>query len=203
MDIRDSLKKVLNSIAADSELEARWLNTLSLLKFIGARKIGKTMCQTHPSATVLDHWADETRHAWAFKALCEELADGEFEDYLAMDAATNYFQQLDQRATDWLRESVGVEQTGLNYLLVTTLIERRAMMVYPLYRAATTHDFIAEELQAIVVEEQDHRIELERQCVALLEQHDATLEEVSTLEEDLFGGLLHAIEKAARVEPAT
>lgn len=200
MDTRDALKKVLNSIAEDPELEARWLNTLSLLEFIGARKIGKTMCQTHPSATVLDHWADETRHAYAFKALCEELADGEFEGYLAMEAATNYFQQLDQRATDWLRERVGVEQTALNYLLVTTLIERRAMMVYPLYRAATNHEFIADELQSIVVEEQDHRIELERQCVALLEEHDASLEEVSTLEEDLFGGLLHAIARATGLE---
>jgi hypothetical protein len=195
MDIRERLKKVLNSLAHDRELESRWLNTLSLLEFIGARKIGKTMCQTHPSATVLDHWADETRHAYAFKALCEQLFQGQCDSYLAVDAATNYFQQLDQSATKWLRESVGVEDTPLNYLLVTTLIERRAMMVYPLYRAATTHDFIADELQKIVVEEQDHRVELERQCVKLLDEHDADLEDVLGLEADLFAGLLHAFDE--------
>lgn len=192
MDIRTRLKKVLNSVTADRDLEARWLNTLSLLEFIGARKIGKTMCQSHPSATVLDHWADETRHAYAFKALCERLAGGEFGSYLALDAATNYFQQLDQRATEWLRSSVGVDDTPLNYLLVTTLIERRAMMVYPLYRAATQHDFISEELQAIVVEEQDHRVELERQCVELLDEYGAELDGPLALESDLFAGLIHA-----------
>ncbi|MGM0556532.1 MAG: hypothetical protein ACQEVA_09170 [Myxococcota bacterium] len=200
MDTRARLKKVLNSVVEDRDLESRWLNTLSLLEFIGARKIGKTMCQTHPSATVLDHWADETRHAYAFKALCERLNQGECTSYLALDAATNYFQQLDQRATEWLRDSVGVDETPLNYLLVTTLIERRAMMVYPLYRAATNHAFIADELQTIVVEEQDHRVELERQCVELLSVHDAELDDVLGLEADLFAGLLHAFGEAVGLE---
>lgn len=198
--IRDKLKTLLDAICDDVEVEARWLNTLSLLEYIGARKIGKTMCRTHPSAVVLDHWADETRHAYAFKQLCEELSGGEFDEYLAHDQAINFFQTLDERASHWVTEATGDDDRRQNYLLVTTLIERRAMMVYPLYRAATSHDFVRDELQAIIVEEQDHRVEIEERAIAHLEERGVDIEAAFALEEDLFGGLLVAMASEIGVE---
>lgn len=198
--MRDQVKTILEAITADEELEAKWLNTLSLLEYIGARKIGKTMCQEHPPAIVLDHWADETRHAYAFKQLCEELAGGEYDAYLAPEAAQTYFQSLDERASHWVSEATGRSETPQNYLLVTTLIERRAMMIYPLYRSFTTHDVVRDELQQIIVEEQDHRVALEEKAVELLEAQGLSLDDALALEEDLFGSLLLSMADEIGVE---
>ncbi|MFW5967734.1 MAG: hypothetical protein ACOCV2_09465 [Persicimonas sp.] len=191
--MRERFKEILETICADPATEARWLNTLSLLEYIGARKIGKTMCQEHPSAVVLDHWADETRHAYAFKRLCEEVAGGPCEEYLAKDAALTYFQTLDERASQWARETIGEDDPRLNYLLVTTLVERRAMMGYPLYRAASDQPVVRKEVQAIIVEEQDHRVELEERCLAMLDAHGAEPQEAFDLEAELFDGFLDAL----------
>ena len=191
--MRDQLKQVLEEIKGDAATEARWLNTLSLLEYIGARKIGKTMCQEHPSAVVLDHWADETRHAYALKRLCDEVAPGQCEGYLGKEAAVNYFQKLDEQASRWLGRATGGEDTFLNYLVVTTLVERRAMMVYPLYRAATEQGVVRDELQKIIVEEQDHRVELEERAVELLGEQGLDLDELGALEADLFGSLIGAL----------
>lgn len=198
--MRDKLKTLLEAVTKNVESEAKWLNTLSLLEYIGARKIGKTMCQTHPSAVVLDHWADETRHAYAFKSLCEELHGGECREYLAQEAAVSFFQKLDERASAWVTKATGEDDKHQNYLLVTTLIERRAMMVYPLYRAATSHDFVRDELQAIIVEEQDHRVEIEERAVAHLESKGVDIEQAFALEADLFGSLLTAMAMEVGVE---
>lgn len=198
--MREQLKQLLDTITDDRTTEARWLNTLSLLEYIGARKIGKAMCQEHPPAIVLDHWADETRHAYAFKRLCEEAAGGEFGEYLARESAEHYFQELDQRATAWVTEATGEADTRQNYLLVTTLIERRAMMVYPLYRAATSLDFVRDELQAVIVEEQDHRVELEERATALLASRGADIDGAFALEADLFGGWMAGVARDLGVE---
>lgn len=198
--MRNRLKTLLDAITSETEHETKWLNTVSLLEYIGARKIGKTMCQRHPSAVVLDHWADETRHAYAFKRLCEEVNGGECEEYLAHDAAIGFFQKLDERASQWVTEATGEDDPRQNYLLVTTLIERRAMMVYPLYRAATSHDFVRDELQAIIVEEQDHRVEIEERAIAHLESKGVDIDKAFALEEDLFGSLLTAMAMEIGVE---
>ena len=49
------LKQVLARISETPEVEARWLNTVSLLEFTGARKIGRTVADRHPSLEVLQH----------------------------------------------------------------------------------------------------------------------------------------------------
>jgi rubrerythrin len=188
--MRDRLKTLLETIVDDETIEAKWLNTLSLLEYIGARKIGRTMCREHPSAVVLDHWADETRHAYAFKQLCETVSGGPSQAYLCKEPAVHYFQHLDERASRWISEATGKEDPRQNYLLVTTLVERRAMMVYPLYRAATHLDVVRDELQVIIVEEQDHRVEIEERATAYLDARGVDIEEAFGLEQDLFGGLI-------------
>lgn len=170
--MRDRIKAVLRTIAADLQLEARWLNTLSYLEFVGARKISKSMAAHHPNAQVLDHLADETRHASAFKKLACELSGGDPGSYLCREAAGSYFHKLDRELSAWATDVVGHEHQALNYLLVTSMIERRAMTMYPLYRGASNHEFIRDELQAIITEEQDHRARIERDCIGLLSEWD-------------------------------
>lgn len=199
---RDTIKTLLGAICEDTATEAKWLNTLSLLEYIGARKISKTVAGRHPdSPEVLDHLADESRHAYAFKRLCVEISEGECDSYLCEDAAKRYFAELDQRATAWMNELTGEDDMSQNYLLVTTLIERRAMMMYPLYRSVTSHDVVRDELQEIVVEEQDHRVAIEENCVEMLSQYGVDgLEAVTDLEANLFAGFLDAVATELGVE---
>lgn len=69
--MRERIKSALRKIIADERVEARWLNTISYLEYVGARKIFRSVATSHPSVSVLDHLADETRHAAAFKVLAE------------------------------------------------------------------------------------------------------------------------------------
>ena len=189
------LKQVLTRISESSEREARWLNTVSLLEFTGARKIGRTVADRHPSLDVLQHLADETRHALAFKRLAVEVAGREITEYLCLEAAVTYFQTLDRSLAAWAASVLGREDLRLNYLLTTTLIEQRAMQVYPLYKAATGQAVVKEELGRIVAEEQRHRRSIEEVCSEVLGAAGTDLTRPQAIEVALFEGLLAALEE--------
>lgn len=190
-------KSLLKKIVGSPQLEARWLNTLSLLEFIGSRKIAKTVCADgHPAENVLKHYADETRHAHAFRALSANLS-GERgrDDYLCHDQAISYFQLLDQFVGEWLEENIKENLPHNNYLLVTTLVEKRAMKLYPLYRALTQNPTVQDELQKIILEESSHKPAIETAAHALLKQHGLKLKPCEKIEVQLFGTFEDAVER--------
>lgn len=194
--MRERIQNVLKQIAAEPALEARWLNTLSLLEFIGARKISRTVADRHPTLEVLGHLADETRHALAFKRLACEVAGGEVSSYLCPQEAAVYFQTLDRELAAWATQAVGREDVTLNYLLTTTLVEQRAMLMYPLYKAATRQPSVKAELAKVVTEEQSHRVDIEETCERRLAQAGAgELSALKAVEERLFGAFLSALER--------
>lgn len=192
--MRDRLRKVLERIALDPAVESRWLNTVSLLEFVGARKISRTVADRHPSLEVLEHLADETRHALAFKRLAVEVGGEDVADYLCPREAGAYFQGLDRALSAWAAKPDGQADEWLSYLLTTTMIERRAMQLYPLYRAISGHPAVREELRRVIAEEQSHRVEIEKQCVEALAGRG--LEEPAAIEARLFAVLLDALEQA-------
>ncbi len=197
--MRERIQAVLKQIAAEPALEARWLNTLSLLEFIGARKISRTVADRHPSLEVLGHLADETRHALAFKRLACEVAGAEVSEYLCPQEAAVWFQTLDRELAAWTTRAVGREDIRLNYLLTTTLVEQRAMVLYPLYKAATRQAAVRAELGKVVTEEQSHRRDIEEACLQQLAQAGVPdLSAPKALEEQLFEGFLTALE---RIQP--
>ena len=189
------LKQVLARISETPEREARWLNTVSLLEFTGARKIGRTVADRHPSLEVLQHLADETRHALAFKRLAIAVAGREISEYLCLEAAATYFQTLDRSLAAWATSALGGEDARVNYLLTTTLVELRAMQVYPLYKAATGRTDVKEELGRIVAEEQRHRRSIEEVCSEVLGAAGADLARPREIEASLFEDLLVALER--------
>ncbi len=196
--MREELKSVLEGITSARQLEAEFLNTLSLLEFTGARKISKTVAEHHPSLEVLDHLADETRHAAALKRLAVEVGGGE-PGYIAREAAAKYFYKLDRELAAWVEDLVGQPDMVLTYRLVTTMIERRAMVLYPLYRKASATSSVRDELRAIIIEEQGHRVAIEEACVAMLEPYGVTsLAAPEAVESAFFSAFLR--ELAAEVE---
>lgn len=194
--MRERLKDVLAAIALDRSLEARWLNTLSLLEYIGARKIAKTVAEKHPDASVLGHWADETRHALAFKELATSLNGGtDPGEYLCAEAGARYMQELDHALAAWLGPDASLR---LCYLLTTSAIEQRAMQVYPLIKATSGHPEVREAVGRIVVEEQSHRRTIEEACVQSLAAKGRSFSEALAIEERCYGTFLLALEEAVR-----
>jgi len=161
------VKILLQKIVANPRLEARWLNTLSLLEHMGARKISKTVANTHPSLDVLKHHSDETRHAYILKNLSKNLWKENL-DYLCREEGVAYFQNLDHQISEWVSKLTQKENDFQNYLFVTCAIERRAMALYPLYKSVTTHPKVREELKNIILEEADHRQDIETQVAKTL-----------------------------------
>ncbi|WP_240360236.1 hypothetical protein [Pyxidicoccus caerfyrddinensis] len=201
--MRDRIQAVLRQLSQTPQLEARWLHTLSLMEFIGARKISRTVADRHPSLEVLGHLADETRHAFAFKRLSAEVAGAEITAFLCPEAAGRYFQALDHELATWATAHTGAPDVYLHYLLTTTTIERRAMVLYPLYKAASRHPSVREELGRVVTEEQSHRRTIEDACVARLTAVGASLDEALALEERLFGAFIGELEAAVTREMST
>lgn len=198
------MKELLKKIAQNPAIEARWLNTLSLMEHIGARKIGKTVCEDHPTEEILRHYADETRHASAFKKLANELAPkgpslgagGECQ-YLCHDEAISYFQMLDSTVTEWLTDLLKKEDPYANYVLVTCLVERRAMKLYPLYKKATKQKVVEEELEKIIEEETSHRHVIEIALKKILAGSDLKgLDHCEEIEEKLFDVFLASLTAA-------
>lgn len=193
---RERIHAVLKQISTEPALEARWLNTLSLLEFVGARKISRTVADRHPSLEVLSHLADETRHALAFKRLACEVAGGEVSEYLCPREATTYFQTLDRELAAWATQALGHEDVHLHYLLTTTLVEQRAMLLYPLYKASTRQAAVRAELGKVVTEEQSHRLDIEETCkLRLAGAGVSDLSAPRGIEERLFGAFLSALER--------
>jgi len=188
------MKEILQIITSDTTLEARWLNTLSLLEHIGARKISKTVAQTHPTLQILEHYADETRHAYAFKSLSVQLSKNSSGDYLCKDEAITYFQSLDRQVAAWLQENIDPLDQYPNYLLTTSLIERRAMQLYPLYRDVTAQDSVRAELDRIIQEETNHRSGIDRKIRDVLAAAGYKLDDIWPIEEKLFRDFLTALE---------
>lgn len=194
--MRDRIQAVLRRLAQSPELEVRWLHTVSLMEFIGARKISRTVADRHPSLEVLAHLADETRHAFIFKRLaCEVAGREDVTEFLSMEAAATWFQSLDRQLAEWATRLTGTTDVSLHYLLTTAVVERRAMVLYPLYKAATRQAVVREELGRVVVEEQSHRRAIEDACQQRLAQVGATLESALALEEPLFEAFLSVLEK--------
>ncbi|CAM4282878.1 MULTISPECIES: hypothetical protein [Myxococcus] len=192
--MRDRIQAVLRQLAQSPDMEARWLHTLSLMEFIGARKISRTVADRHPTLEVLGHLADETRHAFAFKRLSAEVAGAEITTFLCPEAAGRYFQALDHELATWATSFTGAPDVYLHYLLTTTAIERRAMVLYPLYKAASRQPAVREELGRVVTEEQSHRLTIEDACVERLTAVGATLDAALALEERLFAAFIGELE---------
>ena len=151
----------LTQLVGQPHWHARWLNTLSFLEYIGARKIIKSQEASSLDLMILEHIAEETRHAYFFKGLSEKVLPGACPNYrdselLAGRQSEEYFQALDSLVSNELGSSV----SRLNYLYVTWLIEERAVSVYKLYSQVVRQTHGGIRLQAILNEENRHLEEM-------------------------------------------
>ena len=172
------------------DLHCRFLNTLSLLEHIGARKIMAT--QTAGGALcgdTLRHIAEEARHAWFFKRRAEAAA-GHALSYdaasiMAGPQARAYMARLDAHIA---RAAQGASA----YLYMSLVIELRAVWFYRIYQDVLSASGKAIKLGGLLAEEDRHLEEMQGQLTALGEDR---LADFTAYEETLFQNLLTALER--------
>jgi hypothetical protein len=163
------LRPAITCCVEEPHLHARWLNTLSLMENIGARKIARFEHPVKVTTTILKHAAEEFRHAFFLKKQIKRIGDFDCPDYrseylLAPAQSRAYLHRLDVRTCRYLKDIVGVRAAPLRYhayLLVTWAIERRALRLYPLYQAVLEAHGRPLSVRAIIAEEGEHFREME------------------------------------------
>lgn len=153
----EKFEEVLQKFGNNHELHAKLLNTLSLLEYIGARKIIKSQVDRHITSELLGHIAEEIRHSQLLKALALKLSNQVFttyqEEYLICgSAAKAYIQNIDHG----VEKALPQKDEWANYLLTTLLIEERAAKAYPIYEAHLQKMGFVGKLRSIIRDEDQH-----------------------------------------------
>lgn len=187
----------LTELVRVSDKHARFVNTLSMLEYMGARKIFKSQRADSVSISLLYHAADEIRHARLLKRSALRMSDGNLDSYkeehlLCGSAARKYFQTVDH-----LSESQEVQLTSpLRYALTTHLVERRVLKIYPMYEAilARESQFCAQHavIGAILKDEERHMDQVSQRLLQDAHISKKDLERLSAIEETEFYELTQA-----------
>ena len=194
------MQDVLTRLIADPPRHARWLNTVALLEYTGARKMLKSQASQRMSEMILRHAAEESRHAHFFKRAALRIdpeLGSEFtaESLLCGEAAKAYFYELDHGVCARLRDS-GLEGDALSYasyLYVTTLIEERADWLYPAYHQLLRRAKLPVSLAGIIAEEEGHLREMEEALASVDDQWSDRMVGLRAFEDGLFDQFLAAL----------
>jgi len=159
---------LLRGIAARPPLHARLLNTISMLEYIGARKIMKSQRADEFDLELLTHVSDEIKHAWLIKRMAAQLdADGtgtySAECLLGGSEAEAYIQELDAAAKEELcGSSFEGSESWVNYLYTSLLIEERADQFYGVYQGVLKDLGMDGPLKALMKDESKHLAQMAR-----------------------------------------
>lgn len=188
------LIRILEKIVFDKKLHARWLNTLSFLEYIGARKMLKSLPAEHINNILLTHINEESRHSLFFKKLSKKVLGEDLffkqEEMFCSQQAETYFQNVDKKA-----QTIADGENLLNYLYTTYMVETRAVSAYTIYNKILERNNFSFTLQALLKEEENHldnTTSMIKELDPLWEQH---LEQLKQAEYSLYFSLLHDLEE--------
>ncbi len=187
------LKKIINV----PDKYARFLNTLSLLEYIGARKIIKSQKQQQLNEKLLAHISEELRHAWILKRAALKISSQcdnyETSNLLCGPEAMHYFQTIDHAAVTQLQES----DLWNCYLFTTLLLELRALEFYSAFEQVLQELGKPSIFRGILAEENRHLQEM-LEWIHLIPDHDAKLKQLKKIETTEFLVFMQAVEKCIR-----
>lgn len=187
------MKKTVDLVLQASDLIiGKFFNTLSMMEYIGARKIMKSQHQNYLDEKTLSHMNEEIRHAHVLKRVAIRFAGTACDTYapealLAGEAAVRYMQTVDAAA----QQKFAITDPKLSYLYTTLLVEERANQYYALIdESLQAHDKTA-VFRGILVEEERHLEdifnELKSNPIAMKQ-----LEELRLIEQEAFANYLMA-----------
>ena len=178
----------LCALSASPEEHARFINTLSLMEHVGSRKIMQCAGAGSIDSEMLQHLAEEARHAFFLKRAAERIAGRALSysagDTHALAAARMYMARLDAHIARALGEGSG----ALPYLYMSLIVELRAVWFYRLYQAALGETGIGLSLKSLLAEEEMH-----------LSRMDARIDEADEAAENHLEGFLAFEDRRFRV----
>lgn len=194
---------ILQQIVESPQLHAKWLNTLSFMENMGARKI--SACE-HPHTTdiiQLKHAAEEHRHAYYLKKQIEKVASDECQHYFLDDLlgkihTRQYLQSLDILSSRYLKTHFSLSGNDLkyaSYLFVTYAIEVRADELYPQYQEVLTKNKSKVMVKSIIMEEEGHLEEMISQLEKFHPEWKKHAKVIQKMEQNLFQEWFSAISK--------
>ena len=186
------LAQLLPNIINDDQQHARWLNTLSMMESVGARKIAGYVDPIHVDELTLQHASEEARHAHYLKRqiskIGQKLPDYSRDNLLAPRASYHYLHRLDWTCSRYLKQKglTGRALKNHSYLYVTYLIEVRAMKLYHTYQAALTHSSSPVHVRSILKEEEGHLANMTAQLDQTGPDWQAHCHDLHAAEQKLF-----------------
>ena len=188
-------QNLIYQIVKQPSLHARFLNTLSFLEYIGARKIFKSLPAQIYDEFFLSHSAEEAFHSLFFKKLSKKVGQKDLDfsksEMLASEQMERYMQNLDKKA-----EEVSQKQQVLNYLYTTWIVEKRALIAYTSYNRILKEKDFGFSLTPVLKDEAKHLKEME----TLLEKQDKNFKQnqdkLLEFEKKEFENLLSKLEQA-------
>ena len=148
----------LDLILDNQEHHAKFLNTLSFLEYIGARKIFKGRNETSVDLETLVHMSEEIRHALLFKRLsmkvCSQDRSYNEDGVFCFEVTRRYIGKLD----NYCEKLVGKDDC---YALVSYVIEQRAVSFYRYYSRQLKKKGEGFTLKSLLLEEERHLLEME------------------------------------------
>jgi uncharacterized ferritin-like protein (DUF455 family) len=188
------LKQLLQEIVAQPALHAKWLNALSMMENVGARKIAASEHPIHVDELMLKHAAEEARHAYYLKKQLKKLVESGYETYaqegmMAPIASYHYLHRLDVMVSRYLQTALSLKGQNLRYaayLLVTYAIEIRADGLYPVYQEVLQETGSRVSVRTIIAEEKGHLEEMTAQLTAYFGDWQLHAKRVESIEQTLF-----------------
>lgn len=193
------LEVFLASVCASRATHARFLNTLSMLEHMGARRIALTQGAPALGQDTLKHMAEEARHAFFFKRHADRLAGAALEfddsDMIAPASARMYFRRLEQFIVADLEGAAAPRR--LTYLYMSMIIEFRAVWAFSIYQSVLKTHGIQFSLKSLLAEERIHLADMGESVAALDSARPDRIARFLDKERDLFARLLELLESSA------
>ena len=161
-----TIEKMLELIVKQPKLHARWLETMSYLENRGAHKIVHYQPCSHVDLALLQHTAEEARHAFFFKNQISKIVDTKIEPscFLGKRFARRYLDLLELVLVRVLRRGLHLKGRKLQeacYLLTSYAIEIRANELYRIYENLLRKYDLPFSLKSILQEEKSHLAQIE------------------------------------------
>ena len=186
--------KILERVANNKEWHAKFLNTLSYLEYIGARKMLKSLPAPVLNKSFLDHINEEIRHSLFLKSLAEKLTKTKWgfkeQELIAGASASHYFQEVDHYSSKF-----SFSNPVLNYLYTTYAIEQRAIIFYSLYNDILKKKNFPFTLQSILNDELEHLNSVLKEIQKTDPFWELNLEEISQFEHQKYFSLLICLDQ--------
>ena len=184
----------METITNCNSLHAKFLNTLSYLEYIGARKMLKSLPAPILNKIFLEHINEEIRHSLFLKSLAEKLTEASYgfkeQELIAGAEGGHYFQEVDHYSSKF-----SFSNPILSYLYTTYAVEQRALLFYSLYNDILKKKNFPFSLQSILNDEAEHLDYVLKEIQKIDPFWEAQLEEICQFEHQKYFSFLISLER--------